>query len=149
MSVSKPFSELLYDYMRAYETRKRGHGSGPSLEEAEKAIDAFFEVPELLTLAEDPVPADPGAAPVSGPTLAVIVGDREQMVQNTMNTFLPLRRKTDEEMEKQSRLSPGDRLRWLRLKSGRSMGDLARFLNCSVVEISQIERGRAVDDDED
>jgi DNA-binding transcriptional regulator YiaG len=139
--MSQNFSDLLDAYLEA-----KARDNYMQEKEARDELNAFFEVPDLLTPDEDCVPADPGAAPVSGPTLAVLVGDREQMLQNTLDTFLPLHRRTDSEMEKKSRLSPGDRLRWLRLKSGRSMGDLARFLNCSVVEISQIERGVSVQD---
>ena len=55
-----------------------------------------------------------------------------------------LRRRTERELEAESRRSPGARLRWLRTQKGITLGDLARFLNCSVVEISAIEQGKSV-----
>ncbi len=48
--------------------------------------------------------------------------------------------RTAAEMESESLQSTGARLRWLRSRSGRSMGDLARFLGCGVEEVSNLER---------
>ncbi len=45
-------------------------------------------------------------------------------------------------LEAESLQSTGARLRWLRSRSGKSMGDLARFLGCSVEEVSNMERDR-------
>jgi len=139
--MSQNFSDLLDAYLDA-----KARDNYVQEMAARDELNAFFEVPDLLTPDEDLLAAvAPNELRHAGPTLAVLVGDREQLPQDP---FFPLQKRTDSEMEKKSRLSPGDRLRWLRLKSGRSMGDLARFLNCSVVEISQIERGRTVDDED-
>ena len=58
-----------------------------------------------------------------------------------------LRRRTDRELETESRRSPGIRLRWLRMRKGLTMADLADFLGCSVTEVSSIERGLSVHPD--
>lgn len=49
---------------------------------------------------------------------------------------------TPEEAEATSRLSVGRRLRWLRAKAGRTLGDLADFLGCSATEASALEMDR-------
>ena len=53
-------------------------------------------------------------------------------------------RRTDRDIEGQSRRSPGMRLRWHMHRADISMGDLARFLKTSAVEVSSIIQGESV-----
>lgn len=81
-----------------------------------------------------------------GPWVPSVAGYDERQRAARGEAQADIRQRSAAEMEAESEETPGFRLRWLRLRAGLTLGDMARYLKCSVVELSRIERGVAVKD---
>ncbi len=68
--------------------------------------------------------------------------EAEAAQQRDAHRMMGLSRRSDGEMEVESRTSSGRRLRWLRLRARKTLGDLARFLDTTASEISGVETDR-------
>lgn len=89
-----------------------------------------IRVDELLARLDDPVCNPQG-----------LIGDAHRC---GMDPFKPISREWESpvsDADAASREHPGARLRYLRCLSGRTMGEVARYLGTNVSEISAIEAG--------
>jgi hypothetical protein len=89
-----------------------------------------------------------GRVDLSNPDVKKTLEAAEALYQSgySVSDHSVVSRRSDEEIEAESERSVGKRLRWLRMRSNKTLGDLARFLECSVSEISAIEVDMTVEE---